>query len=384
MSPSPDSRLDALFSRNSVFKQLNVLDTRYIPETIIGRDEQLDEVSANVQSIIDNYAPSNMWLTGPPGTGKTLVIRYIMDYLQKRAKFQYAYVIATGSPHPLIRNITLQCGCRLPVGYMRSISDMRGYFEFWLEKNQSNAIIVVDEVDLLIDSNAEQLYDSLARTPHVCVIGISNKESSILKIENIKLDSSLQPIPVRFPPYTQHELEDILAHRASLAFKENVMDPILVKQFAAIAYQHGGDARFGLALLKEGGMLANMAQRGAITHKDLDEAERKLDRESIIIPLLFLPNVEKKLLYLLLKHGETERLRLYEWYKKFSQEHYGRVYSHSTIRSHLTRLEAQNYIVGWPVGRGRARGIKNMVKASEEVPKEDAIEALEKYLGLSE
>jgi cell division control protein 6 len=61
---------------DSPFKDSQVLAENYIPDEVLGRDEELDQISEVLQQIVDNEQPVNAFIYGISGTGKTVSIKY--------------------------------------------------------------------------------------------------------------------------------------------------------------------------------------------------------------------------------------------------------------------------------------------------------------------
>src|SRR3990167_8603048 len=71
--------------QNSLFKNKSVLQTRYTPQSIPHRDEQIKAIAGILSSTLRGERPSNLFVYGKTGTGKTLSIQYVREELAKRA-----------------------------------------------------------------------------------------------------------------------------------------------------------------------------------------------------------------------------------------------------------------------------------------------------------
>jgi cell division control protein 6 len=61
---------------DSPFENSQVLAEDYIPDEVLGRDQELDQISEVLQQIVDNEQPVNAFIYGISGTGKTVSIKY--------------------------------------------------------------------------------------------------------------------------------------------------------------------------------------------------------------------------------------------------------------------------------------------------------------------
>ncbi|MDP4226875.1 MAG: hypothetical protein Q8910_10900, partial [Bacteroidota bacterium] len=69
----------ALFVPNNlIFKEEKMLSKSYVPENIIGRNTQLEQIAANLAPITRHGDPINMYIWGGSGVGKTITIRHVL------------------------------------------------------------------------------------------------------------------------------------------------------------------------------------------------------------------------------------------------------------------------------------------------------------------
>lgn len=81
-------------TEDSPFENSQVLAEDYIPDQILGRDKELEEISEVFQQLVDNEQPVNAFIYGISGTGKTVSIKFKQRQLEKALK-QYDDVHAT-------------------------------------------------------------------------------------------------------------------------------------------------------------------------------------------------------------------------------------------------------------------------------------------------
>src|SRR3989338_10965732 len=81
-------KLDKIFDsikENTIFKDKNVLQTNYSPETILHREDQINQIASILAPVLRGERTSNLFLYGNTGTGKTLSVMFVKDHLLKRA-----------------------------------------------------------------------------------------------------------------------------------------------------------------------------------------------------------------------------------------------------------------------------------------------------------
>src|SRR6056297_2557663 len=81
-------------TEESPFANSEVLAEDYIPEKVLGRDNELDEISEVFQQIVDNEQPVNAFIYGISGTGKTVSVKFKQQQLETALE-QYNDVHAT-------------------------------------------------------------------------------------------------------------------------------------------------------------------------------------------------------------------------------------------------------------------------------------------------
>ncbi|MEE8178775.1 MAG: cell division control protein Cdc6, partial [Nitrosopumilaceae archaeon] len=74
--------LNAAETGKSLIKNRDVLHFTYIPNTILHRDTEQEQVTQSLIPILKQSRPSNLLVYGKPGTGKTLVVRKVLSKIQ--------------------------------------------------------------------------------------------------------------------------------------------------------------------------------------------------------------------------------------------------------------------------------------------------------------
>jgi len=289
-----------------LFKNRDALSESYLPDTILHRDKEIEELIRYLIPLIRGERAPNIMIFGKPGTGKTLTVKYVLRELEKYAKgkFKYIYVNVrvkrvADTEYRILAFILRKLGTNVPYTGL-SLTRLSEMLLEKFEKIPGSYVIVLDEIDEFIKrrnkdalSNLVMLLNEVSSSK-VCVIGISND-----LFFTRELDSKIKTffnIELYFKPYDANQLYDILKQRAELAFIPGVISDDILRKIAAIAARNDGDAREAISLLRTAGEIAERKGKDKITIEDVDEAAVELEEKRLIFIINSLPEHSKILL----------------------------------------------------------------------------------------
>ncbi|HOP09833.1 MAG TPA: AAA family ATPase, partial [Candidatus Methanofastidiosa archaeon] len=73
---------DMLMSDETLFRDEQVFNPNYLPDTLLFRDRELQSLVALMKPGIRGGKPHNTLVIGPPGTGKTTTIHFLFDEIE--------------------------------------------------------------------------------------------------------------------------------------------------------------------------------------------------------------------------------------------------------------------------------------------------------------
>ncbi len=306
----------------SIFKRdRDVLRPSYIPDKLLHRDEQINQIASILVPALRGDQPSNILIFGKTGTGKTATAKYLGKEITN----------AAGSlPEPLkdVRYIYINCQTvDTAYGVLQNIgnhfiedfderipptgwSTERVYNHLWEKMDMAPKVVVVvlDEIDRFVyKSGDDTLYhltkinDDL-KNAKLSLIGISN-DLKFTELLDPRVRSRLSDEKIVFPPYDADQLKDILIQRSSIAFEEGIIGDGVIGLCAAVEAHEHGDARRALDLLRVAAEIAERAQETEITENHVIKAKNKIELDCVIEAVRTLP-VQSKLVLLAILLGE--------------------------------------------------------------------------------
>ncbi|HIH40483.1 MAG TPA: ORC1-type DNA replication protein [Halobacteria archaeon] len=302
---------DKYLNNKSVFDNKEALSHAYIPENLLHRDKELEDIVSIVIPAIRQETPSNIFIFGKPGTGKTACVKHIgkelNDISSKKdisSNFLYLNCEMVDTQYRVLSNLLSYYGEDVPLAGWPT-DKLYSKFVECIERKRQIAIIVLDEIDKLVKKGGDDLLYNLSRingdlkNSKVSLIGISN-DLKFTKYLDSRTLSSLGHEEIVFPPYNAEQLRDILNNRAKIAFNEGVLSEEVVPLCAAIAAQEHGDARKALDLLRMAGEMAERNNDVKITEEHVRKGKEKLEVDGTTEVIKTLPVHSKILIYSIL------------------------------------------------------------------------------------
>lgn len=331
----------------SPFDAPHVLEEAYEPDEILGRDEELTAIHRVLQQIIDNDPTLNGFVYGPTGVGKTASVQYKLSQLTESAA-QYddirvhllwqncdghstSYQVAIA-----LANQLLAPSSQLPRSGLPKTTIYTKLFEALDEQGDTDdavtdhLVIVLDEVDN-IGTNDRILYQiprarANGRLHRVkpTLIGISN---DLTFKDNLSSNviSSLCEREITFSRYDATDLREILKHRAQYAFVDGAVDESILRYCAAVGTKEGGDARYALDVLKNGGRNAKDNNRLELISDDVEQAYAEIEQNRVRDALSDLSDHELMTVAAIVSMEQTNRTparrgEIYTVYRQFATE----------------------------------------------------------------
>lgn len=281
----------------SIYNDESVLSSTHEPDQLHGHDELLQQYKRSIGRVLQNETPKNIFIHGDPGVGKSAVTREVTNQLQEAGEFIEPNIHKVSyrlNSNPASWTAAKQlankiCNVRqVDEKYHRIGYPFSGVMDILFEEFRNLGgiiLLVLDEIrtpDNYLDFLDELTLRARSLQPNtkIVVISISDNPKALTNL-NSTVSSRLMEEVIHFPGYTQSQLESILNHCATVAFKDGVLEPDVLTAGAKLTAQAGGSVRRGRWLLYSAAEEAQKTDAERITMEHLRTAEESIrDRRS--------------------------------------------------------------------------------------------------------
>jgi len=369
MSDPIDDLLNAAETGKSIIKNRDILHFTYIPDIILHRKSEQEQVTQSLLPILKQSRPSNLLVYGKPGTGKTLVVKKVLSKIQERvekSKFPIKLVYSNSKEETTLYGLLVSLGRQLDLNEKElpttglAISEVFKRLLAKIDEGKLNAIFVIDEIDYLAQLVAKTGKDILYQLTRanerltqgsLTLVGISNDLTFKEKLDP-RVISSLGEEEVVFTNYDVEQIKKILEERIVESFIENSVEEPALNLIAALAGGEHGDARRAIDLLRVAGELAERQQSDKVTAEHVREATQKMEENKEEKSLKSFPLHEKLVLISIMKANGSSTGEIYSSYKNLCKTVRKDELTQRRITQMLSEIELSGLISGRLIHQG--------------------------------
>jgi len=369
MSDPIDDLLDAAEAGKSIIKNRDILHFTYIPEIILHRKSEQEQVTQSLLPILKKSRPSNLLVYGKPGTGKTLVVKKVLSKIQERVEksnFPIKLVYSNSKEETTLYGLLVSLGRQLDLKEKElpttglAISEVFKRLLNKIDEKKLNAIFVIDEIDYLAQLVAKTGKDILYQLTRanerlnlgsLTLVGISNDLTFKEKLDP-RVISSLGEEEIVFTNYNVEQIKKILEERINKSFVENSVEESALNLIAALAGGEHGDARRAIDLLRVAGELAERQQSNKVTIEHVREASQKMEENKEEKSLKSFPLHEKLILIAIMKANGSSTGEIYSSYKNLCKVVGKDELTQRRITQMLSEIELSGLISGRLIHQG--------------------------------
>ena len=384
---SKSNIFDSLSHDERIFKNREALSSTYIPKHFPHREEEIGNIANILKPALNGSRPSNILIYGQTGTGKTAVAKFICDQITAKAKnddkkIHTAYINCkqTNTTYSILSNIgkaySKEWEEEIPIAGWR-IDKVYAEVKQKAKENGGIVILVLDEIDALVTKAGDDILYHLTslnsdlENSKISIIGISNDVKFTSWLDP-RVKSRLGEESLAFAPYNAPQIEEILYERSKIAFKENVVEPLVVSYCSSKAAQEHGDVRKALDLLRISAELADREEREIVTARYVNLAQNVMENDQVKNIISTLPIQNKATFASIIvnqgsrKNGQQTTGEVYETYSRICNIFKLEVLTQRRISNLISELDMQGLIHAKTVSHGRQGRTKYISLAIEE------------------
>jgi cell division control protein 6 len=390
-------------TKDPLFKNKAVLQSSYVPEEILHRESEINQIANILAPALRVEKPSNIFIYGKTGTGKTLSVKYTTEQISQVCKSKDIPVMifyvncklkkVADTEYRLMAHLCRELGKDIPPTGLPTDEIYKVFFNV-IDSQKQVIILILDELDQLVRKAGDEILYNFTRinselkNSQITLIGISN---DLLFADSLdpRIKSSLSEEEIVFPPYNAMQLQQILKKRSLLAFKEGSIGEGVIEKCSAYAARDHGDARRALELLRVAGELAERENAQQVMINFLDYAEEKIEKDKVIDIVDAQPKQFQAVLYSVISLYNPKNSSplftgdVYDHYKQMCSRTGLRPLTQRRVSDILGELDMMGIINARIISKGRHGRTREITPSLSSTSRTKVLKVLEERLGFN-
>lgn len=331
---------DILMENESLFRNEDVLDFNYIPDKLIHRECEIEEIVSSIKPILNNGKPSNLFIYGNAGIGKTACVKFVFNELSENTEIIPIYLNCWGSKTS--HGLSIQLSSKLGLAFPRKGIPTDEVIENIIVKlrNVNGIAICFDEFDKL--DEYDLIYSLLENfSKEICIILISNNKEALAMLDP-RIISRLCARTLPFRNYTRKEVYDIIKERIKMSLVPGCIGKECIEFISEKTFERN-DIRLGLSLIMHSAKIAEKESSRKIKLIHVKKAFKSLG----IVRNVEMNENEKEIMKIIEKNNGKTVGEIFAEYKKNN----GKLTQRS-FRRYLNLLHKKELITLKETGKG--------------------------------
>lgn len=337
-----------------IIKDEEALDFDFIPDDLPHREKELKKLEEMYSRVLDTKLGRHSFITGGIGYGKTVLAKYFFQNLRDEGlkngvNVELVFVNCKASHTPARTMNKVMSDLRMASG--KNQDTMTDALKKFLIKNNSRLCVIIDEAHIpLKDTRKESdrvifclsRINEIVSGPKVSISVCLVSSRDVLSM----LEASTRGVfkkncIIKLKGYSRNDLKDILVQRVELALHSGTISTECLDLLADISSGEG-EARYGIELLLNAGLIAQQEGSNDITAEHIRRAKaeilpyvteellEELDDQERLVLLAVARNLRKQ--------AYTTIPEVKETYKLVCEYPEVKPQGRTRLRSHLQRL----------------------------------------------
>jgi len=298
--------IQLLMSDQTLFKDRDVFESDYIPDSFQYRDTQLREMAHALRPALFGSRPHNIILRGLPGTGKTTSVRHIFSEIRETTRRILPVHVNCKNDHTrfmIFARIYEEIYGHLPPGSGISSRRLLDSVGRGLLDGHRVLLLCLDDANYMIPEGVlnDTLFSVLRLNEQFpgarsgVVLAVGSMDCDFSRELDAAVISVMQPSEIYFAPYYEAEVRGILRGRLRQGVyagvvPDAILDAIVEKTMLS------GDLRVGMDLLRRSVLNAEDAGRTVVSEEDVTMAFPVSQNIHLAATVKVLSRDEKKML----------------------------------------------------------------------------------------